>query len=197
LRVPTAERREQLLDATIEVMKREGVEKTGLRKVAVEARASLAAIHVCFEDKEQMMEMAVERFLSSLVAAMADDIATLTKGVRHTALELMDRFWATLVEEPLVVLSQIEIGAWAHRNTQHSKLLVYIYERYVREFNYLLSESARLSGESLQMPVNLLTRALIAIGDGSILAYLAEPDSPDHRVVFDQLIDHVLAAAGV
>jgi hypothetical protein len=95
------------------------------------------------------------------------------------------------------VLSQIEIGAWAHRNTQHSKLLVYIYERYVREFNYLLSESARLSGESLQMPVNLLTRALIAIGDGSILAYLAEPDSPDHRVVFDQLIDHVLAAAGV
>jgi AcrR family transcriptional regulator len=197
LRVPTAERREQLLDATIEVMKREGVEKTSLRKVAVEARASLAAIHVCFEDKEQMMEMAVERFLSSLVAAMADDIATLTKGVRHTALELMDRFWATLVEEPLVVLSQIEIGAWAHRNTQHSKLLVYIYERYVREFNYLLSESARLSGESLQMPVNLLTRALIAIGDGSILAYLAEPDSPDHRVVFDQLIDHVLAAAGV
>lgn len=197
MRVPTAERREQLLDATIEVMKREGVEKTSLRKVAVEARASLAAIHVCFEDKEQMMEMAVERFLSSLVAAMADDIETLTKGVRHTALELMDRFWATLVEEPLVVLSQIEIGAWAHRNTQHSKLLVYIYERYVREFNYLLSESARLSGESLQMPVNLLTRALIAIGDGSILAYLAEPDSPDHRVVFDQLIDHVLAAAGV
>jgi AcrR family transcriptional regulator len=197
LRVPTAERREQLLDATIEVMKREGVEKTSLRKVAIEARASLAAIHVCFEDKEQMMEMAVERFLSSLVAAMADDIATLTKGVRHTALELMDRFWATLVEEPLVVLSQIEIGAWAHRNTQHSKLLVYIYERYVREFNYLLSESARLNGESLQMPVNLLTRALIAIGDGSILAYLAEPDSPDHRVVFDQLIDHVLAAAGV
>lgn len=197
MRIPTPERREHLLDATIEVMKREGVERTSLRKVAIEARASLAAIHVCFESKEQMMELAVERYLSTLVTSMRDDVATLTKGVRYTAYEFMDRFWRTLVEEPLVVLSQMEIGAWAHRNTQHSKLLVYIYERYGREFTYLLSESARLSREEIKMPFDRLSRALIVIGDGSVLAYLAEPGNPEHQIVFDQLIDQLLIAAGV
>lgn len=197
MRVPTPERREQLLDATIEVMKREGVESTSLRKVAIEARASLAAIHVCFEGKEQMMKLAVERYLRTVVDSLGDDVDTLTRGVRCTALRLMDRFWTTLVQEPLVVLSQMEIGAWAHRNSQHAELLVYIYERYEREFNLLLAQSARLNGDKLAMPVSRLSRALIVIGDGSILAYLAEPSNPDHRLVFDQLVEQLLTSAGV
>ena len=197
MRVPTRERREQLLDATIEVMKRDGVERTSLRKVAIEAHASLAAIHVCFASKEEMMEQAVERYLKSVVASIADDVETLTHGVRSTAVQLMDQFWSTLVDEPLVVLSQMEIGAWAHRNTQHAKLLVYIYERYAREFGVLLAESAGLSGESLTIPVGTLTRGLIVIGDGSILAYLADPTSADHRAVFDHLVDLLLTSAGV
>lgn len=143
------------------------------------------------------MELAVERYLGSLITAMGEDIETLTKGVRHTAIELMDRFWTTLVDEPLVVLSQMEIGAWAHRNTRHSELLVHIYDRYGKEFNHLLADSARLSGETLGMSVDRLSRSLIVIGDGSVLAYLAEPDSAEHRAVFDQLLEAVLSAAGV
>lgn len=197
MRIPTPERREQLLDATIEVMKRDGVESTSLRKVAIEARASLAAIHVCFASKEEMMEQAVERYLKSVVASMAEDIETLTQGVRHTALQFMDRFWSTLVDEPLVVLSQMEIGAWAHRHTQRAKLLVYIYERYEREFNHLLAESARLSGEKLELPVQTISRGLIVVGDGSILQYLSDPADGGHRELFDLLIDQLLTRAGV
>ena len=197
MRVPTPERREQLLDATIEVMTRDGVESTSLRKVAAEARASLASIHVCFASKEQMMEQAVERYLSSVVTAIAEDAEALSRGVRSTAVQLMDSFWRTLVEEPQVVLSQMEIGAWAHRHTQRAKLLVYIYDRYEREFTDLLTSSAQLSGETLDLPISTVVRGLLVIGDGSVLPYLATPHDPSHRALLDTLVDQLLTRAGV
>lgn len=197
MRVPTVERREQLLDATIEVMKRDGVERTSLRKVADEAGASLAAIHVCFSDKEEMMEHAVERYLRSVVSALAEDTEALSRGVRSTALELMDRFWATLVEQPQVVLAQMEIGAWAYRHTRRAKLLAFIYERYEQEFVALLDDAARLKGETLQLPIETLVRGLLLISDGAVLPHLATPDLLKHRMLFDLLVDQLLIRAGV
>ena len=185
-----------MLDATIEVMKRDGVERTSLRKVAEEARASLAAIHVCFSSKEEMMERAVERYLHSVVEAFADDTEALKRGVRSTALELMDRFWVTLVEEPKVVLAQMEIGAWAYRHTRHARLLTFIYERYEREFVSILANAARLNGEKLSMPIDTLVRGLLVIGDGCVLPFLASPDRPKQRELFDLLVDQHLTRAG-
>lgn len=197
MRITTPERREQLLDATITVMKREGVERTSLRKIADEAGASLAAIHVCFSNKEEMMEHAVERYLRSVVPAVADDAVALSRGVRNTALELMDRYWNTLVEQPQVVLAQLEIGAWAYRHSPHAKLLVFIYERYEQEFTALLGDAALLAGEVLDLPVQTLARGLLMIGDGAVLPFLASPDSIKHRDLYDMLVDQLLARAGV
>lgn len=197
MRVTTPERREQLLDATIAIMKRDGVERTSLRKVSDEAGASLAAIHVCFSDKEEMMEHAVERFLRSVVAALADDLEALSRGVRRTAIDLMDRYWDTLVDEPQVVLAQLEIGAWAYRHTPRAKLLGLIYERYEEEFASLLGDAARLRGEVLDLPIETVARGLLAIGDGIVLPYLTSPDDAKHRELYDLMIDQLLARAGV
>src|SRR5690349_13707187 len=62
-RVSLADRREQLIDATILVMRRDGVRSVTMRAVAAEAKAPLAAVHYCFDAKEALLEAAIRRWL--------------------------------------------------------------------------------------------------------------------------------------
>ena len=52
MRVPAAERKDQLIQATVELMRRDGVQRLNLRAIADEAGASLASVHYCFDGQE-------------------------------------------------------------------------------------------------------------------------------------------------
>ena len=53
MRVSAEERKEQLIAATVELMRREGVQSVTMRAIAKEANAPLATAHYCFSDKER------------------------------------------------------------------------------------------------------------------------------------------------
>ncbi|MFB7756763.1 TetR/AcrR family transcriptional regulator, partial [Streptomyces sp. NPDC056121] len=55
-RMPSAQRRRQLVEAAIRVMARDGVAKTTTRSVVAEAGVSLSVFHYCFDSKQELLE---------------------------------------------------------------------------------------------------------------------------------------------
>ena len=54
-RLPVAERREQLIEAALNVASREGIDGATVRAVAAEAGVSLGVVHYCFRDKDELL----------------------------------------------------------------------------------------------------------------------------------------------
>jgi AcrR family transcriptional regulator len=58
--------KEQLIAATIEIMRREGVQSVTMRAIAKEANAPLATANYCFSNKEKLMDAAAEAWFINL-----------------------------------------------------------------------------------------------------------------------------------
>ena len=63
MRISAEDRKEQLIAATVELMRREGVQSVTMRAIAKEANAPLATAHYCFSNKDELMEAAAEAWL--------------------------------------------------------------------------------------------------------------------------------------
>ena len=63
MRVSAEERKEQLIAATVELMRREGVQSVTIRAIAKEVNAPLATAYYCFSNKEELMDAAAEAWL--------------------------------------------------------------------------------------------------------------------------------------
>ncbi|MGV8872846.1 MAG: TetR/AcrR family transcriptional regulator [Rhodococcus sp. (in: high G+C Gram-positive bacteria)] len=192
MRISTVDRREQLLDAAILVLRRDGVDQASLRAIASEAGASLAAVHVCFVDKDELLNAATERYLGGLVDAVSEGIP-LREGMRSVCERLMDAFWRTLIEDPMAVLAQMEIGAWCLR--KDNNILGHVYARYEQEITRLLNEAGKLTGEMSALPISLLARGLVSIMDGAILQTMANTSLTDHQVLFETMVGALLDKA--
>jgi AcrR family transcriptional regulator len=60
-RIPASQRREEFITAVVTVVAAEGVEGATTRRIAAEAKASLAALHYCFSSKEELFYAVFER----------------------------------------------------------------------------------------------------------------------------------------
>lgn len=196
MRISTEERRKQLIDAAVRVFKRDGVENAGLRAIATEAGASLAAVHVCFTDKNELMRGAAQQFLREFVDSMPEDLP-FDEGIRAVVAALVDAYWKSLVGNPDSARAQYEIGTWSVRHEANRDVLRGIYEDFAEEAAVLLAKAARVSGEQSALPLTTLARGVVAIIDGCLLQHLGDPESPDPRRLCDTLVDGLLVGAGL
>lgn len=190
MRVSATERREQLIDATIELMQSQGVAALNLRDIAKHAGASLATVHYCFADKDELIHAAVERWLKNMLTYAEDVDPTL--GLRCTMTEVGNRFWAELEATPSDLLAQIEIVVWAVRQDGNNDLAARIYPGYEQGLGTLFSRAIEAHNDVCSVPPGDLARGFIAIIDGCILQHIAEPGNEAHRRIFDFLLESVL-----
>lgn len=196
MRISTVDRRGQLIDAAIRVIKRDGVENASLRTIAGEAKASLAAVHVCFTDKDELLQAAAAELLQQLVRAVPH-VVDGSEDVRGIAHRVMDLFWDQMVSDELNTLAQFEIGMWAKRNPHHGDLSRTVYNDYEKEISKLLMAAAKRGDKSQAIPARTLARALMVIMDGCSLQYFADPSDPRHKDLRDDLVDAYLDKVGV
>lgn len=71
------ERRDRIIDATLRVIAREGVQGTSIRRVAAEADVPLGSMTYHFEGRDQLLQDSFARFVEASVA----DIETKFEGV--------------------------------------------------------------------------------------------------------------------
>lgn len=195
MRVSAVERKEQLISATVELMRREGVQSVTMRAIAKEANAPLATAHYCFSDKGELMDAAAEAWLKNLNRFSRDVPVHL--GLRKVVEQVAEGYWRSLEEEPTSLLAEIELILWATRNADSSPLASKIYPAYEVELGTIFSSAAQSNGDQCLISVAMLVRSFLMIYDGAALQYMTDPRATDHRAHFFMMVDALLIKAGV
>jgi AcrR family transcriptional regulator len=195
MRVSAEDRKEQLISATVELMRREGVQSVTIRAIAKEAKAPLATAHYCFSNKEELMEAAAEAWFKNLSRFSSDVPVHL--GLRKAVEQVAEGYWRALEEEPASILSEIELILWATRNAAVSPLAAKIYPAYEVELGNIFSSAAQNAGDQCLMEFAALVRIFLMIYDGAAIQFMTDPKAADHRAMFFMMIDALLLKAGV
>jgi AcrR family transcriptional regulator len=190
MRVSADDRREQLIDATIEIMKRVGVQSLTVRAVAQEAGATLAAVHYCFRGKEEMIHAAIERWLANMLS-YAQHVPT-SDGLRAAVVSFARSYWDELEMVPHDVLAQIELVIWSARQERAQDFGGLIYPGYEKGLGAIFERTLSDSHENSSITSEDLTRAVLVIIDGCSLQYISQPERAGHREMFEFLIESLV-----
>jgi AcrR family transcriptional regulator len=195
MRVSAEDRKEQLISATVKLMRREGVQSVTIRAIAKEANAPLATAHYCFSNKEELMEAAAEAWFKNLSRFSSG--VSVQLGLRKAVEQVAEGYWRALEEEPESILSEIELILWATRNAGVSPLAAKIYPAYEVELGNIFSSAAQSAGDECSLEFDALVRIFLMIYDGAAIQYMTDPKAIDHRAQFFMMIDALLLKAGV
>jgi AcrR family transcriptional regulator len=195
MRISASERKEQLIAATVEIMRREGIQSVTMRAIAKEADAPLATAHYCFSDKDELMDKAAEAWLKNLSRFSSNVPVHL--GLRKAVEQVAEGYWRALDEEPASILAEIELILWATRNAGTSPLAAKIYPAYVVELGNIFSAAAHNNGEECRIRFPTLVRLFLMIYDGAALQYMTDPKAAGHDERFFMMVDALLDKAGV
>ena len=195
MRVSAEDRKEQLIAATMELMRREGVQSVTIREIAKEAAAPLAAANYCFGSKDDLMDAAAEAWFQHMNRFSSDVPVHL--GLRKAVEEVAEGYWGSLEEDPANMLAQMELILWATRNRAVSPLATKIYPDYEVELGKIFSSAAHNSGEQCLIAFPLLVRSFLVVFEGVAIQCMTDPEAIDHRGLFFLLIDAILIKAGL
>ncbi|WP_433760258.1 TetR/AcrR family transcriptional regulator [Nocardia sp. CA-135398] len=122
-RIPAAERRNDLVNAAIQVIATHGVDGATTRRIAEQADAPLATLHYCFASKELLFAAVFER-----VAAEYQEVIVRSEvrgDVATTARELLRGAMTWYLDSTAFAAATIELISWAQRQGGNSAAVVY------------------------------------------------------------------------
>jgi DNA-binding transcriptional regulator YbjK len=161
-------RREQLIEATIAVLRRSGAEGVTSRAIAAEAEAPLASIHYTFGSLDDLVITAFERLIDEVAASVTDGL-DLSVGYGPCIVAVMDRVAALLDDERYGVLLR-------DLNPTGDKRVEALEERYYRLAHDLIDAVAAARGREPAVPRPQLARLIMAAIDGVVLQFAAGGD---------------------
>ena len=195
MRVSAGDRKKQLISATMELMRREGVQSVTIRSIAKEASAPIASANYCFGSKDELMEAAAEAWFDYMSRFSSD--VPVHMGLRKAVEEVAEGYWRSLEEDPANMLAQMELILWATRNAAVRPLATKIYPAYEVELGRIFSTAAQSSGDQCRISFPVLVRTFLMVFEGAAIQYLADPTAADHRAQFLMMVDALLIKAGL
>ena len=193
MRIASAERKKQLIAATVELMRRDGIQRLTVRGIAEEAGANLATVSYCFIGKDDLLRHAFDHWLHRMLDVSPNG-SDASQGLTATARRVADAYWKDLEETPADVLAQLEAITWAIREAPQDELARTIYEHSTRELASIFQAALDATGATSTMTAQELASAFLMLIDGASLQYIADPGNPTYRTVFDQLLNSWLGS---
>ncbi|MEU8542094.1 TetR/AcrR family transcriptional regulator [Streptomyces sp. NPDC048717] len=189
------ERREELIEAAIRVMIRDGVGRATTRAVVAEAGLPLGAFHYCFRSKEELLQSVIERIMvrasAPAVAAASVDGMSVESAVR-TALHA---YWERIRQSPDEHLLTYELTQYALRQPGLAELARKQYAHYTRVTRDSLEAMARLAGAEWTVPMAVLARHGLGVLDGLTLTWLIDRDDELARAALDEYASYLVSVA--
>ncbi|WP_046727019.1 TetR/AcrR family transcriptional regulator [Streptomyces humi] len=189
-RMPSAQRREQLTEAAIRTMARDGVAKATTRAIAAEAGVSLSVFHYCFDSKQALIE--------SVITALTDHSVTVVREAlrpRGTLAETVragfEAYWHHVREHPDEHMLTYELTQYALREPGFEHLARRQYELYGIAYAELIERLRSSRDLELRVPVSVLARYLAAVTDGLTLNYLVLGDESAWTDILDTVTAHI------
>jgi AcrR family transcriptional regulator len=170
-RVPSAVRRQQFIDAAVQVIARDGVDGATTRRIAEEANAPLATLHYCFQTKENLLWAVFEQ-LAELARADIEALSAPGQSASEIATLLLTENVRWAIDNPEVNRAQIEILLWAERNDV--ELAVRVYNMFIDAWKEFLGTATPPRADA---DLETLTRVIIALIDGLSLQFITHRDA--------------------
>jgi AcrR family transcriptional regulator len=161
---PMAERREQLLDAAVEVMRDGGVQALTTRSVTTRAGLPHGAFHYCFASKDDLVQALLERELAGSLLEAWDAVSDL--GDPEQGIEAALRSYVDHVRsDPAYQLGVEELTIHALRSPEGQVALQY-HRRIVEDACALITRWSHRRRLSWTVPIETLAELLIASASG-------------------------------
>ncbi|MGW1510635.1 TetR/AcrR family transcriptional regulator [Streptomyces sp. NPDC002394] len=191
-RMPSAERRRQLVEAAIRAMARDGVARTTTRSICAEAGVSLSVFHYCFDSKQALLEAAIETITCNYVARVKSAVepgATLRETVRGA----LQTYWDHVTAHPGEHMLTYDLTQYALREPGFEHLARAQYDQYVVSAAALIEQVRGERGLEPRVPVEVLARYLAAAIDGLTLQYLVLGDGAAAAENLDLTVDQLVS----
>ncbi len=166
--VSAADRREQLIEATIAVLRRSGADGVTSRAIAAEADAPLASIHYTFGSLDDLVVAAFERLIDEVTQRITAGL-DVSAGYGPSIVAVMDRVAGLLDDERYGVLLR-------DLNPTRDRRVEALEERYYRLAHDLVDAVAAARGREPAVPRPQLARLIMAAIDGVVLQFAAGGD---------------------
>ncbi|WP_067707173.1 TetR/AcrR family transcriptional regulator [Nocardia yamanashiensis] len=177
-RIPSAERRADLVAAAVRMIAARGVDGATTRSIAQEAGAPLATLHYCFATKELLFAAVFEH-----VAAQYRDVLTrndIHGDVRTSARALLRGVMEWYLANPELGAAVIELISWARR--QSDKQAEMVYSEAFTTMRTIVDAAATASGETIAPDtVEALIYMVTTLSDGFALNWLVFTDDAAAR----------------
>jgi DNA-binding transcriptional regulator YbjK len=184
--VSAADRREQLIEATIAVLRRSGADGVTSRAIAAEAEAPLASIHYTFGSLDDLVVASFERLIDEVAERIAGGL-DVSAGYGACIVAVMERVAGLLDDERYGVLLR-DLNPTGDRRVQALE------ERYCRLAHDLVDAVATARRREPAVPRAQLARLIMAAIDGVVLQFAAGGDV-EHARADLAAFGRILAAA--
>ncbi|MEU8620563.1 TetR family transcriptional regulator C-terminal domain-containing protein [Streptomyces sp. NPDC048623] len=191
-RMPSAERRRQLVEAAVRVMARDGVARATTRAICAEAEVSLSVFHYCFDSKQELLEAAIGSITGSYVARVMSAVEP-RATLRETVRDALGSYWDHVTDRPAEHMLTYELTQYALREEGFEHLARAQYERYVASAAVLVEQVCAVRGVTPKVSVDLIARVLAATIDGLTLQYLVLGDDRAAEALLDVTADQLVA----
>jgi AcrR family transcriptional regulator len=167
------QRREELIDAAIVVIARDGLPGATTRRITEQAGLALGAFHYAFRSKDELLAAVIERIVDAVAAVLRRVETQPSDGLAATTDALVTGFWEFTESTPELQLAVYELTVHALRDPKLHSLAVQQYERYADAVEQVLERVAGLPGGTSRRD---LARFVVATIDGLVLQSLVHPD---------------------
>ncbi len=185
-RMPLAQRRQQLVDAAIAVLTREGVPKATTRAIVAEAGTSLSVFHYCFDSKQELLDAVIKTLVGTtvdLAEASFEPGATRQQMIRAG----LGAYWSHVTSNPDHHLLTYELTQYCLRKPGYAAVARQQYELYAHAFAAILET---IGGEPAVSP-QVVGRYCAAMIDGLTLDWLVRRDDRSSEQVLDLMAEHM------
>ena len=178
VRLPADQRREQLTEAAIRVMTRDGVTKATTRAIVAEADISLSVFHYAFRSKQELLGAVIDRLIEQSATEArrgmeaVDRGATLSEVIRAS----LQAYWDHVLAYPEKHLLTYELTQFALRTPGFEDVARRQYAQYVAAHTDFLGQLDATFGARFAWPVPVLASYLAVFLDGVTLNWLATRD---------------------
>ena len=170
-RVPVAQRRQELIEAAVEVIALHGIDGATTRRIAEQAQANVAMLHYCYDSKEDLF--------ADVFAHVADRFRKVIEAsgphteVADTARQLLRGVMNCYFESATFAAAAFELINWARR--QHGSGGIAVYEQALEAARTALRDSSSdrpIAAETIQKIVGVITM----LSDGFAASWLTYGD---------------------
>jgi AcrR family transcriptional regulator len=192
--LPADVRRAQLIEATINVATREGIEAATTRRVAKEVGVAVGVVHYCFGTKENLYREVIRSIVDEMTAPSLGAVRP-GDDLRSYLSRAAEAYCSAVEAEPDKRRLTYELTTYAVRTPNVIDLGHWQYECYFSAARDFFARAAEATGVTWTLSLDTLARMQIALNEGTTLAWLVDRRSDKLRDVYAAFVDQLVALA--